>query len=806
MLRNYLTSALRNLWKHKGYSFINIFGLSVAVASCLLLLFVVQVEIAYDAHHPDVERLHRVIRSTRMSDTDTRYTFETMGPLGPALEATFPDVEQAVRFVTLWGTMEHEAKAFPGRITITDPGVFDVFNLGIVVGDPEIVFGEPYGLFVTESTAKKFFGDEDPIGKTLKLDWLADEYVVGGVIRDPRRTQLSFDALTTTVPNVEWTIRHFETWRPLSNSRYTDTYIKLKQGADPAEFEAKLDQVVEIGMGGEWLEKIGYRLIPIKDVWLYAHQRFGIDRYGDIALLHAIGAIALSILVIACFNYINLATARSQSRALEVGLRKVVGAYRKQVAGQFFGESAFVTLVSACLGIMMARLFLPTFNGLIDKNVPFDILNPTVAFGLLAVLGSVALLSGLYPAIVLSSFEPNEVLKGSMIRTRRGIWLRRSLVIVQFGISVALGVGILVMDRQMVFVQTKDLGFARENIIGIFGPLRGRPDLRGRHPRTEVRKVFARHPSILASAVTRNYPGMRNPSSVIWIPEGPNRTEFRFPMMSIDEGFLETYDIPLVAGRNLSEDRETDATHTYILTESAARAFGWDRHSAIGKALESPIFETKDKRPRGHVIGVVRDFHLNPLHRQMQPIVLFMSERHLYSFSVRYRPGERDAAVEHIEKTWKRYQKSEPPRYEELDVMLERAYEPDRQLIKTSRVFGTIALVVACMGLMGLTAFTTRQRMKEIGVRKVLGGTTQGLVKLLTQEVAMLVILANVLAAPFGYWVAANWLESFQYHVEIGAANFAIVATVSLTIALVTVSYQTLSAVRTNPVDVLRDE
>ena len=238
MLRNYLTSALRNLWKHKGYSFINIFGLSVAVASCLLLLFVVRVETSYDTFHPDGDRLYRVIRSTRMSDAETRYTFGTMGPLGPALERTFPEVEHAVRFYGLWGELVHEDKAFQGTIMITSPSVFEVFGFEIVSGDPETVFGDPYGLFVTEGTARKFFGDQDPIGKVLKLDWLADEYVVRGVIRDLRRTQLSFDALTTTIPNVEWATRQLETWRPLSNSRFTDTYVKLREGADPAQLEA----------------------------------------------------------------------------------------------------------------------------------------------------------------------------------------------------------------------------------------------------------------------------------------------------------------------------------------------------------------------------------------------------------------------------------------------------------------------------------------------------------------------------------------------------------------------------------------
>ena len=434
MLNNYLTSALRNLWKHKGYSLINILGLSVAVASCLLLLFVVQEETSYDAFHPDVDRLYKVIRTTRMSKTELEYTTGTLGPLGPALEENFLEVERAVGFMPFWGPIQHEEKSFEGSIFLTDADVFKAFGFEIVFGDPESVFAEPFALFVTESLAKRFFGDEDPIGKILKLEYQSEDFVVRGVIRDLQNTHFWFDALTASLPNDRPAIRNWEHWRPLSNSRPVETYVQLRKGTDPKILEGKLSQIVEANMGSKWVKQIGHRLMPMKDVWLYAHREYGIDWYGDIELLYAIGVIASSILVIACFNYINLATARSQGRAREVGLRKVVGAYRHQVTVQFFGESVMVVCVATLLGIVIARLFLPTFNLLIDKNVPFDMLNPTAVTGLLAVMGVVALLSGLYPSIVLSSFEPTAVLKGSVngsagtIRARSG---RRSRVLLE---------------------------------------------------------------------------------------------------------------------------------------------------------------------------------------------------------------------------------------------------------------------------------------------------------------------------------------------------------------------------------------
>ena len=459
--------------------------------------------------------------------------------------------------------------------------------------------------------------------------------------------------------------------------------------------------------------------------------------------------------------------------------------------------------VAAVLGIGMTRLGLPTFNSLVDKNVAFDILHPTAVVGLFVVLGVVALLGGVYPAVVLSSFQPTSVLKGSLSRTSKGIWLRRCLVVVQFGISAALGVSILVMDRQMEFVQTKDLGFTRKNILAVINPFEMRWDLMERY--REVRDEFGRNPSILSATASRDFPGTRILSNVIWIPEADVKTEYRLPMLPMDEAFLETYEIKIVAGRGFSEELASDVTTAYVLTESAANTFGWDNKSALEKRIECPVIE-KFGRPRGRVIGVVEDFHLNPLHHEMQPVVLLLWEVFHHNISLRYREGEPDAVVDHVEKVWERYQETIEPRYNDLEEMHEREYWKDSQLIKTSRVFGFIALIVACMGLMGLTAFTTLQRMKEIGVRKVLGGNAPGLVRLLTTEIIALVFLANLLAAPLGHWLATQWLGSFQNHVEIGTVDFLYVVFLSLLIAILTVSYQTLRAVQTNPVEVLRDE
>ncbi len=502
MLSNYLTSALRNLLKHKGYSLINILGLAVGVGSCLLLLLVARWETSYDAFHPDADRLYKVVRSTRMPDGTLEYGFRTYGQLGPALEDDFPEVESAIRFWSIWNAIPHEGKELWLHMVRTDLDVFDHFSFEIVAGDPETVFAEPFAMFVTESLAKRFFADADPIGKTITIPdgHLPGDFVIRGILKDlPANSHLRFDVLTGNVPSSVGNVHHlWESWRPLSNWRPVETFVKLKPGTDPAALEQKLDQVVVKHLGTSWIEKIGYRLTPIDRVWLFADQDFGIDWYSDVALLYAVGIIAVSILLIACMNYVNLATARSLSRAAEVGLRKVVGAERQQIARQFLGESVFMACLASVLGILTVYLFLPTFNGLTGKNVPFDVANSMVILSFLCILIGVGFVSRIYPAVVLSSFAPATVLKGSMSRSSTGHWLRRALFVAQFGVSVALGIGILMMDRQMAFIQTKDLGFTRENIISLWGPF---PDDLQLERIDEIRQEFGNHPSIISSCV-----------------------------------------------------------------------------------------------------------------------------------------------------------------------------------------------------------------------------------------------------------------------------------------------------------------
>lgn len=807
MLRNYLTATIRNFWKYPGYSLINIVGLSVGIASYLLLLIVVQFETSHDTFYPDGERLYKVVRSTRTSSGGPEYTFRTFGPLGPVLEETFPEVESAVRLFMRYGFFRHNEKMLSGRICVTDPAVFDVFNFDIVAGDPETVFAEPFAIFVTESTAKRFFGDEDPMGKTLTISerYLPGDFVIRGIIRDhPANSHIRFDALTATVPKNRHTDQLWGMWRPQSNSRQVATYVKLRAGADPGGLESKLSQIVETYMGSEWVDKIGYELMPLQSVWLYARQDFGIGSYGDISLLYTIGIIAGSILMIACINYVNLATARSQRRALEVGLRKVVGANRPQIALQFLGESVLVACLATGFGIVVAWMFLPTFNDMTNLNITFDILNPMAITGLFVVVAGVGVLSGLYPAFIFSSFAPTVVLKGAMSRTREGIWLRRTLVIVQFGISVILGVCILVMDKQMAFIANKALGFNPKNILAVSRPFDNRPDLQERLK--TLRKEFGRHPSILSSTGSRSFPGMTSSSNIIWIPDGAVQTEYRAPLLPVDEDFLKTYEMPLISGRNFSEAVASDSIAAYILTESATKIFGWDNEQAIGQLLTSPYLEGTVGRPRGRVIGVIKDFHLNPLHRAIQPVVLMVWNRQLRNFSLRYREGEREAVVAHVERLWKHYEPNRPPEYYDLEDMHGWAYRRDYQLIQTSRVSGLIALIIACLGLLGLTAFTIQQRIQEVAVRKILGASAFSLVRLLAKEVVSLVILANVFAAPVGYWLVTQWLAAFPYRVGFGVTSFLYLIFLTLLIAMVTIGYQTFCAVRTDPVKMIRTE
>ena len=389
------------------------------------------------------------------------------------------------------------------------------------------------------------------------------------------------------------------------------------------------------------------------------------------------------------------------------------------------------------------------------------------------------------------------------MHTKGGIWLRRGLVVFQFGISVLLEIGILVMDRQMEFIQNKDLGFTRQNIL-ITTPLRTRPDL---IPRLrEIRQEFARHPAILSSTGTLGLPGLPNESNVaVFVPEGLGEEEFRIRMLGVDEDFLATYEIPLLSGRNFSATIASDSTQAFLLSEKAVKTFGWDNQSALGKSIVWPARESMG-RPRGRVIGVFRDFHVNSLHHPMRPVILAVWNQKLLGFGLRYQPGTRENVVAHVKEAWARYNQDRPAEYHDLNEMIGWFYWQDAQLTRTSRVFGLIALAVACLGLLGLTAFTTQQRLKEIGIRKVLGGTAASLVHLLTREVVALVLLANILAAPFGFLLLSNWLDNFKYRIELGFVSFLYATLLTLLIAIITVSYQTLSAVRTDPVKVLRTE
>lgn len=806
MFRSYLTTAARNLWKHPGYAAVNVLGLSLGVAACSLLLIMLAQQRGYDTFHEDIDLTYKVVRVTHKPKAPTDHTYTTLGPVGPAMEELYPEVDLAVRLFQRWGYMTHGGRTFQGGITATDPRFFDLFDFKILRGDPETVFSEPYAAFITQDLATRLFRDDDPIGKVVRSTerYLPGDFVVRGILEDlPKNSHIRFDVLTATIPDNQFAQPYWHEWRGQTGHRTVQTYLRLVEGADPHALEAKFPRLVSTYLGEDLVDKIEYRLMPMRRIWLYSQTDWNIGWYGDVSILYTASYIAGFILLIACINYVNLATARSQSRAGEVGLRKVCGATRPQIAAQFLGESLLVAILATGLGLVGAKLLLPVFNEMTFRNVSFDLLEPVVIAGLFALVAVVGLIAGLYPAIVLSGYAPTSIAKGGVARTSAGIWLRRGLVLLQFTVTILLGLGILVIDRQMVHVENADLGFNPDHIIYV-NPTGTRPELSDRL--REIRREFANHPGIVASTGTLGQPGVSNRSNIaVFIPEGQPDQEYRIRMLGVDEDFLGTYEIPLLSGRNFSRDIAADSTRAFLISEKAARAFGWDSRSALGKGLRWPASENWD-RPRGHVIGVYRDFAVNPLHRAIQPSILAVWNEKLLGFSMRYLPEARKDVIDHLKTAWTRYNPVLPFRYLELEQMIGWGYWQNRQLLQTTRIFGLIAAGVACLGLLGLTAFTTQQRMKEVGVRKVLGGSSGSLYRLLTSEVVYLVAVANLIAAPIGYTLTSDWLAAFHYRIDLGPTLFLIVGLGAAGVALLTVSYQTVAAIRTDPVKVLRTE
>ncbi|MBT5831119.1 MAG: FtsX-like permease family protein, partial [Candidatus Latescibacteria bacterium] len=584
MLKNYITIALRNLTRHLGYSFINIIGLTVGMACCVLIGLFIQDEFKVDGFHTKSDRIYRLLRETRLDDGNTDMGYGTSGAAGPALKRDYPEIETVVRYMS-WGGIwtKHEDKRFNQQFCLTDPDFLSVFDFELISGNRETALSQPLAVIITQSTAQRFFGDQNPIGKTLSVDdrYMGGDYIITGVLKDiPQQSTLQFDILCATV-NTFWTRSVFENWQPNSVWRPANNYILLREGANIKSLEQQMPKFMAQYMGEEILEKNTYFLQPFKRIYLYSKADYDIPFYSDITQIYSFATIGLFILIIACINFTNLATARSARRAREVGLRKVVGAYRSQLIRQFLGESFLLAILAALLALIAVYFSLPNLNDFVEKQI--ELSGSTLYFtlgSLLTLTLFVGGLAGIYPALFLSNFNPARVLKGTLAAGVRSGRLREVLVVFQFAISAFLIASTYTVYQQLEYVRSKNLGFNKDQIIltNIFSTDRL---LNDRY--LNIKNEFLQHPNILKASASHSSMGYGGQLDRVF-PEGKANEEWKMRVLGVDESFLDTYGIELIAGRNFSLNIATDSTQAFLLNETAVKRLGWKE--PLGKKFE----------------------------------------------------------------------------------------------------------------------------------------------------------------------------------------------------------------------------
>ena len=786
MFKNYLKISFRNLKKHRGYSFINVIGLAIGMAACLLLFLWVQNELSFDRYHEKAGRIYRAFLQREIEGQVDRFA-GSPAPLGPALVNEFPEIEKAVRFGSNRFLISYENKRFYEDVFFADPEVFDVFTFPLIKGDPKAVLREPHSIIISEEMKEKYFGDEDPIGKIINLAEFGDFKITGVLKNIPPNSHFRFDFLGCFR---DYAARHFEQWG-ISNYH---TYILTSKNFNQDKFNEKLPEFVDKYIGKEVRDKIKltYPLQSLTSIHLHSDLRGEIEPNSDIETIYIFSAVALFILLIACLNYINLSTARYAGRAREVGLRKVIGASRRQLINQFLGESLLFSFIAVLLAVALAELFLPLFNSLSGKRLA---LNYFENFILLPGLAIIVLFAGLaassLPAFYISALQPTRALKGMLKASSRVSWLRRSLVLSQFAISIIFIFCTITISNQLSYIRNKKLGFNKEHVVNI--PIYDKDALQRYET---IKNEFLRNPRILGISASAFSPGKIPWYQDYWY-EG--LSEKSYPMIrwtSVDHDFLPTFGIELVLGRNFSRDFPGDVKGAYILNESAVKEIGWD--SPLGKQFR--IIE------KGTVVGVVKDFHFKSLHQEIEPFVLYLCPEYFEYFSVRISPEGIPQTLDFLKDRWQELVPNQLFQFSFLDEDFDSLYKAEMRLEKILGIVTSLAIFIACLGLFGLASFTAEQRTKEVGIRKVLGSSVGDIMALLTKEYLKCIVWANLAAWPIAYFIMHGWLEKFAYRTKIGIGPFVLSAAAAFLIALVTVSRQAIRAARANPIDSLRYE
>lgn len=805
MFQNFLKTTFRQLINQKLHTVINIPGLAIGIACCVVILMYVRDELNYDGFHAQKENIFRVTRISETTENINRAANTASAP-GPTMVHEFPQVEKSVRFMFPYPSsvlMEYDDKQFyETGIYWTDSTVFDIFSFPLTQGNPQTALTEPFTMVISERAVQKYFPNENPIGKVIQIGgWTTSDYKITGVLEDvPENSHLKFDFLASMAGEISkygFLFGEKSQW----NNHFFYTYVLLNDASAAAYINQELPDFAGRHFGEEAQSKgftPSFELQPMGDIHLRSQLAVEPEAGGDIRYVYLFSAVAFFVLLIACINFINLTTARASKRAKEVGVRKVLGASRQKLVFQFLGESVIMSVLACLLALFFIESFLPVLNNLSGKSLSLSQLalwQFLLGFGGLVVI--ISLLSGSYPAFFLSGFQPVTVLKAQSSASTKASWLRKGLVVLQFTISGVLITGTWVIYQQMRYISDKKLGFDKEQIVVV--PIRTNETVIVEQGEG-IKQQLLDHSQIAKVSLAAGLPGKKMMIDNWPINLEGSQTKVAMSVIGADHDYLPLLNMPLVEGRNFSPDLATDAQESYIINETAVKALG------LEEPLGKRIFLDESEGKWGTIIGVVKDFHLRSFRVPIGPVAIHIWPDRYACMAVKINTTNASGALDHVEKVWQNYIPNTPFEYTFLDEHFAKLYEDEKNTGLIFSSFALLAIIISCLGLFGLASLLTNQRSREIGIRKVLGASIQDISLMFLAQFSKWVGVAILLTIPIAWYLMSQWLQNFAYHISLHVGLFLLSGGLMLLIAWLTVSYQAISTARANPVEALRDE